>query len=81
MEHQVNVYWKNVLTIVPIVGAGVATITYLLRLYCRRVKRVGLLLEDYLMGAGLILSYCVTAFVVDSEYSSPWIYHTNYTNY
>ncbi|KAF9253360.1 hypothetical protein LCP9604111_886 [Penicillium roqueforti] len=69
MEHQVNVYWKNVLTIVPIVGAGVATITYLLRLYCRRVKRVGLLLGDYLMGAGLILSYCVTAFVVDTAFN------------
>ncbi|KAJ5800176.1 uncharacterized protein N7518_002244 [Penicillium psychrosexuale] len=69
MAHQVNVYWKNVLTIVPIVGAGVATITYLLRLYCRRVKGVGLLLEDYLMGAGLILSYCVTAFVVDTAFN------------
>jgi hypothetical protein len=64
----VNPYWKNVLIIVPIIGAGLATITYLLRLYGRRMKAVGLYLEDYLMGAGLIISYCVTAFVVDSKY-------------
>lgn len=70
MAHKVNTYWKNVLTIVPIVGAGVATIIYLLRLYCRRLKAVGLLLEDYLMGAGLIISYCATAFVIESLYSS-----------
>lgn len=70
MANLVNTYWKNVLTIVPIIGAGLATITYLLRLYGRRMKAVGLHLEDYLMGAGLIISYCVTAFVVDSKYLS-----------
>ncbi|KAJ5479578.1 hypothetical protein N7530_005087 [Penicillium desertorum] len=63
MANLVNPYWKNVLIIVPIIGAGLATITYLLRLYGRRMKAVGLYLEDYLMGAGLIISYCVTAFV------------------
>ncbi|OQE32939.1 hypothetical protein PENFLA_c001G10456 [Penicillium flavigenum] len=69
MATLVNTYWKNVLTIVPIIGAGLATITYLLRLYGRRLKAVGLHLEDYLMGAGLILSYCVTAFVVDTAFN------------
>ncbi|CAG8903723.1 unnamed protein product [Penicillium egyptiacum] len=69
MERKVNTYWKNVLTIVPIVGAVLATITYLLRLYGRRMKAVGFLLEDYLMGAGLIISYCVTAFVPPSMVS------------
>lgn len=73
MEHKMNTYWKNVLTIVPIVGAGVATMIYLLRLYCRRMKAVGLQLEDYLMGVGLIISFAVTAFVVDSEYSFVFI--------
>lgn len=38
MANLVNTYWKNVLTIVPIIGAGLATITYLLRLYGRRMK-------------------------------------------
>jgi hypothetical protein len=71
MANKANAYWKNVLTIVPIVGAVVATIIYLLRLYCRRLKALGLLLEDYLMGAGLIISYCATAFVIDSEHSPP----------
>lgn len=66
-EH--NIYWKNVLIIVPIVGAGIATIVYLLRLYSRRLAAVGLLLEDLLMGIGLIISYCATAFVVQSESS------------
>ncbi|KAJ5812824.1 hypothetical protein N7447_009847 [Penicillium robsamsonii] len=69
MEHKTNTYWKNVLTIVPIVGAGVASIIYLLRLYCRRTKAVGFHLEDYLMGVGLILSYCVTAFVVFTAFN------------
>jgi hypothetical protein len=65
-EH--NTYWKDVLIIVPIVGASTATIVYLLRLYSRRLAAVGLLLEDLLMGIGLIISYCATAFVVQSEY-------------
>ncbi|KGO75536.1 hypothetical protein PITC_082430 [Penicillium italicum] len=69
MEHQVNTYWKNVLTIVPIVGAGVATMIYLLRLYCRRMKAVGFMLEDYLMGAGLIVSFALTGFVVDTAFN------------
>ncbi|CRL21505.1 unnamed protein product [Penicillium camemberti] len=69
MAHKENTYWKNVLTIVPIVGAGLATMTFLLRLYCRRMKAVGLLLEDYLMGVGLIISFAVTAFVVDTAFN------------
>ncbi|KAJ5996107.1 hypothetical protein N7499_007578 [Penicillium canescens] len=69
MANKVNAYWKNVLTIVPIIGAAVATIIYLLRLYCRRMKALGLLLEDYLMGAGLIISYCATAFVIDTAFN------------
>ncbi|CAG7989278.1 unnamed protein product [Penicillium nalgiovense] len=69
MANLVNIYWKNVLTIVPIIGAVLATMTYLLRLYGRRMKAVGLHLEDYLMGAGLIISYCVTAFVVDTAFN------------
>lgn len=70
MAQKVNTYWKNVLTIVPIIGAALATLTFLLRLYCRRMKAAGFPLEDYLMGAGLIISFAVTAFVVDSKYSS-----------
>ncbi|KAJ5952639.1 uncharacterized protein N7479_011052 [Penicillium vulpinum] len=69
MAHEVNTYWKNVLTIVPIVGAGMATIIYLLRLYCRRMKAVSLQLEDYLMGVGLILSYGVTASVLFTAFN------------
>ncbi|OQD84283.1 hypothetical protein PENANT_c013G02428 [Penicillium antarcticum] len=69
MANKVNTYWKNVLIIVPIIGAVVATIIYLLRLYCRRMKALGLLLEDYLMGTGLIISYCATAFVIDTAFN------------
>lgn len=71
MADKENTYWKNVLTIVPIVGAGVATATYLLRLYSRRMTAAGFYLEDILMGIGLIISYCATAFVVESEWASP----------
>ncbi|KAB8274905.1 hypothetical protein BDV30DRAFT_248169 [Aspergillus minisclerotigenes] len=59
-----NTYWKNVLTVVPIVGAAIATLTYLLRLVSCRISTAGLRLEDLLMGIGLILSYCATAFVI-----------------
>ncbi|RAK96803.1 uncharacterized protein BO80DRAFT_365557 [Aspergillus ibericus CBS 121593] len=69
MTYEENRYWKNVLTIVPIVGAALATISYLLRLYSRRFTTAGLKLEDWLMGVGLILSYCATAFVVDTAFN------------
>ncbi|KAE8374852.1 hypothetical protein BDV26DRAFT_283956 [Aspergillus bertholletiae] len=59
-----DIYWKNVLTVVPIVGAAFATLTYILRLVSCRISTVGLRLEDFLMGIGLILSYCATAFVI-----------------
>lgn len=62
-----NTYWKNVLTVVPIVGAAIATLTYILRLVSCRISTVGLRLEDLLMGIGLILSYCATAFVIYSR--------------
>ena len=65
-----NTYWKNVLTVVPIVGAAIATLTYILRLVSCRISTVGLRLEDFLMGIGLILSYCATAFVVYSKFLS-----------
>ncbi|RHZ67312.1 uncharacterized protein CDV56_104744 [Aspergillus thermomutatus] len=69
MAHEQNTYWKNVLTIVPIVGAGVATIMFLLRLFSRRLAAAGFFLEDLLMGIGLILSYCATAFVVETAFN------------
>lgn len=50
-------YWKNVLTIVPIVASGVATIIYGLRLFARRVgTSSGWQLEDLLMGIGVLVS-------------------------
>ncbi|KNG81815.1 integral membrane protein [Aspergillus nomiae NRRL 13137] len=64
-----NTYWKNVLTVVPIVGAAIATLTYILRLVSCRISTVGLRLEDFLMGIGLILSYCATAFVVYTAFN------------
>ncbi|RHZ64375.1 hypothetical protein CDV55_106226 [Aspergillus turcosus] len=69
MADKENTYWKNVLTIVPIVGAGVATATYLLRLYSRRMTASGVYLEDIFMGIGLIISYCATAFVVETAFN------------
>ncbi|RAQ67259.1 integral membrane protein [Aspergillus flavus] len=64
-----NTYWKNVLTVVPIVGAAIATLTYLLRLVSCRISTAGLRLEDLLMGIGLILSYCATAFVIYTAFN------------
>ncbi|GIK04315.1 hypothetical protein Aspvir_008394 [Aspergillus viridinutans] len=69
MAYRQNTYWKDVLTIVPIVGASVATVTYLLRLYSRRLTAAGFYLEDILMGIGLIISYCATAFVVETAFN------------
>lgn len=67
MTYEENRYWKNVLTVVPIVGAALATLSYALRLFSRRFTASGLKLEDLLMGIGLLISYCTTAFVVYSE--------------
>ncbi|KAB8077317.1 integral membrane protein [Aspergillus leporis] len=64
-----NTYWKNVLTVVPIVGAAVATLSYILRLVSCRISTIGLRLEDFLMGIGLILSYCATAFVIYTAFN------------
>ncbi len=48
-----NEYWKNVLTVVPIVFAGLSTISYALRLFCRRLTHSDIKVEDYLMGVSL----------------------------
>ncbi|EED13771.1 integral membrane protein [Talaromyces stipitatus ATCC 10500] len=61
--------WGEVLTIVPIVAAGFATIVYLLRLYSRRLGGTGLATEDFLMGIGLLLSYGATVFVVYTAFN------------
>ncbi|EAW11020.1 uncharacterized protein ACLA_066560 [Aspergillus clavatus NRRL 1] len=66
MVYKENTYWKNVLIIVPTIGAGLATLIYLLRLHARRLRHIGFLVEDVLMGIGLLLSYFLTGFVVDS---------------
>lgn len=66
-----NTYWKNVLTIVPIVSSGVATIIYFLRLFARRVGGTRKWqLEDVLMGIGVLISYGATVFVVYSQFNS-----------
>ncbi|KAL3257640.1 hypothetical protein ABHI18_006690 [Aspergillus niger] len=69
MTSEENRYWRNVLTIVPIVGTALATLSYVLRLYSRRFTTAGLKVEDWLMGAGLLLSYCATAFVVNTAFN------------
>lgn len=64
-------YWKNVLTIVPIVASGVATIIYGLRLFARRAgTSSGWQLEDLLMGIGVLVSYGAMIFVVYSPFTS-----------
>ncbi|GAB1191420.1 hypothetical protein APSETT444_000593 [Aspergillus pseudonomiae] len=69
-----NLYWGNVVAIVPTVGAALATLIYALRLIACRMSTVGWRLEELLMGIGLILSYGVTAFVIytSSAKESVW---------
>lgn len=59
--------WGQVLTIVPIVSAVLATVVYLLRVYSRRLGRSGFMIEDALMGIGLLLSYGATIIVIYSQ--------------
>lgn len=61
-------YWAHVLTIVPILGAVVATLVYFIRLYSRWLGTASLAVDDALMGIGVLLSYGATVFVVYSEY-------------
>jgi hypothetical protein len=60
--------WADVLTVVPIVSAVLATLIYLLRLYSRRLGGSGFMIEDALMGIGLLLSYGATIFVIYSQW-------------
>ncbi|KAJ5998164.1 hypothetical protein N7499_005457 [Penicillium canescens] len=53
-------YWRTVLAVVPIVGAVVATVFFLLRLYSRLLLKKNLDTGDILMSLGLFISYGVT---------------------
>ncbi|THC94980.1 hypothetical protein EYZ11_005533 [Aspergillus tanneri] len=64
-----NEYWGNVVTIVPAIGAGIATIVYILRLVACRTATVGWRLEELLMGIGLVLSYGATTFVIYTAFN------------
>ncbi|KAI9038843.1 uncharacterized protein KD926_010176 [Aspergillus affinis] len=64
-----DAYWGNVLTIVPVVGAAVATFVYILRLVACRMSTFGWRLEELLMGIGLFLSYGATAFVIYTAFN------------
>ncbi|KAF3402757.1 hypothetical protein DPV78_004618 [Talaromyces pinophilus] len=61
--------WADVLTVVPIVSAVLATLIYLLRLYSRRLGGSGFMIEDALMGIGLLLSYGATIFVIYTAFN------------
>ena len=69
-----NPYWKNVLTIVPLLSSALATVVYLLRVFARRLGVSGWLVEDLLRGMGVLVSYGATVFVVYSQSPSglPW---------
>ncbi|KAI9924930.1 hypothetical protein MW887_006336 [Aspergillus wentii] len=56
--------WRNVLIVVPLLGAALATVFFFLRVYSRRVSGVGLKTEDFLAGIGLVASYGVTVCVI-----------------
>lgn len=57
-------YDKNVMTVVPIVFAVLATVAYGFRLYARKVAGVALWYDDLLMGIGLCISYGATASII-----------------
>lgn len=62
-----NPYWKNVLTIVPLISSALATVIYLLRLFARRLGvSSGWQVEDVFMGLAVLVSYGATVFVVYS---------------
>ena len=53
-------YWRVVLLVVPIVGAAVATIFFILRFYSRAFLVKHLDVGDFLMALGLAFCYGVT---------------------
>lgn len=60
-------YWRVVLIAVPIVGAAIATIFFLLRLYSRHLTEKQLDIGDLLMFFGLLFSYGVTISTIVGE--------------
>jgi hypothetical protein len=56
----VNEYWRVILVVVPVVGAVLATLFFLLRLYSRAILIKHLDIGDFLMSFGLIFCYGVT---------------------
>lgn len=74
-----NPYWKNVLTIVPLVSSALATVIYLLRLFARRLGvSSGWQVEDVFMGLAVLVSYGATVFVVYSQYHLVFVHHCVY---
>lgn len=62
-------YWQAVLITVPIVGAAIATLFFLLRLYSRLLTSIKLNIGDLLMFFGLFFSYGATISTILGEYN------------
>lgn len=62
-------YWQTVLITVPIIGAAIATLFFLLRLYSRLLKGLKLDIGDLLMFFGLFFSYGATISTILGEYN------------
>jgi hypothetical protein len=62
-------YWRMVLAVVPVVGAVVATVFFLLRLYSRLLLKKNLDTGDILMSLGLFISYGVTICTILGGYN------------
>lgn len=60
-------YWRVVLFAVPIVGAAMATIFFMLRLYSRAFLIKHLDVGDFLMALGLVFCYGVTICTILGE--------------
>lgn len=67
MAQHTDTHWRRVLIIVPIVGTGVATVIYGLRLYARHMVTQKLRIEDLIMGLGVICTWGVAACIVYGE--------------
>ncbi|KAL2788197.1 hypothetical protein BJX66DRAFT_340471 [Aspergillus keveii] len=61
--------WSQILITIAFVGVILATVFFLLRLYCRRKTNWKLAIEDLVLGFGLVFSYGLSTCIIIAAYN------------
>jgi hypothetical protein len=67
--YEESTYWSRTLIAVAFAGVILATIVFLLRLFCRTKTNWKLATEDLFMGVGLVFSYGLSTCIIIAAYN------------